>query len=266
MRDDPLSHPLPGSKSQHPAELATGEKESCIVLLGAGFAPIPSKLVKKIEEGNFVDMHELLPERLGAADESDQSRLAKNRGKMVTDILEWVRCFGLYVAIISRKYPERVPDLLSYQALILDAHKEYPGDHWIGYDRRFRQRAAATRSTKWSDVEPTLWNLAFAGRAHSSRCKFCFSISHHSNDCDLAPDVQASPRGVTSILPRPSLPFRRPVCYDWNEDPAPGCPRRGCKFEHICYLCVRDANVKDRNHKAVLCPNHIRDRPTRQQK
>ena len=180
---------------------------------------------------------------------------------MMSDTFEWVRCFGLYVAIISRKTLERVPDLLSYQTLILDAQREYLGDHWIGYNRRFRLRAETTQSKKWSKVEPTLWNLAFAGRASSARCKFCFSIFQKSNDYDLAPDPQAPSCGVPPPPSCLSLPFHHPVCYDWNEDPSPGCQRRGCKFDHICYLCIRDPNIKDCNHKAVHCPNHARDRP-----
>lgn len=37
--------------------------------------------------------------------------------------------------------PKRVLDLLSYQALIINAYIEYQGDHWSGYNRQFRQRA-----------------------------------------------------------------------------------------------------------------------------
>ena len=65
---------------------------------------------------------------------------------------------------------------------------EYPGDHWLGYDRRFRQRAAVTKTTKWSKIDTTLWHLAFAGRPSIARCEYCFSITHCSRGCELAPD------------------------------------------------------------------------------
>ena len=70
-------------------------------------------------------MHELLPERLGVTEEGEKSQPGKLKGRMVTNILEWVQCFGLYATIISRNAPHRVPDLLSYQALILAAQEEW---------------------------------------------------------------------------------------------------------------------------------------------
>ena len=144
--------------------------------------------MKKIEAGDFIDMAELRPEGLGIMEDSFPGRSTKGKKKMVSNILEWIRCFSLYVAILSRSAPHRVPDLLSYQALIIEAQMEYPGDHWLGYDRRFRQRAAVTKTIKWSKIDTTLWHLAFAGRSSIARCKYCFSIAHCSTDCELAPD------------------------------------------------------------------------------
>lgn len=238
MQQDPVPRPRLTEQPPPPAGPSTVEAEPSVVLFGAGFPPIPTKLVTKIQEGNFVDMHELLPERLGATEDNEQSRPAKSKGRMVTEILEWVRCFGLYVAIISCSAPNRVPDLLGYQALILDAQKEYPGDHWIGYDRRFRQRAAATRSTNWSAVEPTLWNMAFAGRASTPRCKFCFSVSHLSSNCELGSETHVPTRGIPSH-PHSSFTYRRPICYDWNEDPAPGCPRKAADLNTYAICAPR---------------------------
>ena len=100
---------------------------------------------------------------------------------MVSDIVEWLQYFGIYIAIISRKQPARVIDLLGYQNLIIQAYQEYRGDCWLGYDRGFRQQAAAT-PTRWAVVDPTLWNLAFSGQAGTSRCRYCFSLSHYSSD------------------------------------------------------------------------------------
>ena len=91
---------------------------------------------------------------------------------MVSDIVEWLQCFGIYIAIISRKQPARVIDLLGYQNLIIQAYQEYRGDCWLEYDRGFRQQAAAT-PTRWAVVDPTLWNLAFSGQAGTSRCRYC---------------------------------------------------------------------------------------------
>ena len=197
-------------------------------------------------------MAELHPEGLGIMEDSAPGRSTKGKIKMVSNILEWIRCFSLYVAILSRSAPHRVPDLLSYQALIIEAQMEYPGDHWLGYDRRFRQRAAVT-----------LWHLAFAGRPSIARCKYCFSIAHCSRDCELAPDPDPPAQEQPAAPSRRSeaVPSRPPICFAWNIDPSAGCTRKNCKFEHICYICARDPSIHNKNHKAVGCPHRGPARP-----
>ena len=65
------------------------------------------------------------------------------------------------MAVIFRKQPERMPDMLGYLILIVEANMEYEGEAWLGYDRCFRQRAAADHSVVWSQSDTTLWDLAF---------------------------------------------------------------------------------------------------------
>ena len=103
---------------------------------------------------------------------------------MVTEITEWVRCFGLYASIISRS-PERVPDPLGYQTLIINAYTEYQGKYWAGYDRQFRLRAAVTPVASWSTVDTTLWNRAFGGLCSIPRCLHRFSVSHKSSSVNF---------------------------------------------------------------------------------
>ena len=101
--------------------------------------------------------------------------------------------------MISRKQPERIPDLLAYEKLIIEAHMEYSGDAWLGYDQRFRQCAATDATNNWAIIDPTLWNLAFSRKARAARCKFCFSLSHASSDCAWETDQPISqPNGVST--------------------------------------------------------------------
>ena len=163
--------------------------------IGAGLPPVPPKLVQKIQAGEYVDMAELLPDRLGVnagppvqGDKDDK----KPKHRQVTNILEWIQCYTIYMAVRAEKHPEKILDMLGYQTLIVEARMEYEGDGWLGYDRRFRQTAAATPDITWAKIEPTLWNKAFAGQASSSRCKYCFSLTHRSEECDWAPTPVAS--------------------------------------------------------------------------
>ena len=198
-------------------------------------------------------MSELLPERLTFCATDEDSDKGKGKKKLLTSILDWVR---LFTAIVFRKQPERVPNLLGYQSLIIDAYREFKGDYWMGYDRCFRQRAAAVAQVdKWANIDITLWSLAFASRGATTRCKFCFSTSHDSNNCALMSDAQvpASPPRSWRLPTKCEYSSRRRACFEWNESPSPNCSRPNCIYEHICYLCYQDPLVSNKYHKARQC-------------
>ena len=94
---------------------------------------------------------------LGQLASDDDQHVVKPKRRVISDIVEWLQCFGTYIAthIISRKQPTRVIDLLGYQGLIVQAYQEYQGDSLLGYDCHFRKQAAAN-PTKWAIVDPTL--------------------------------------------------------------------------------------------------------------
>lgn len=75
----------------------------------------------------------------------------------MTDILEWVQCFGIYMAAVALKQPERIQDLLGYQTIIVEACMEYTNNNWLGYDRRFRKEAATSPKKVWARIDPSLY-------------------------------------------------------------------------------------------------------------
>ena len=216
------------------------------VSIGAGRPPVPTKLMNKIESGVFVEMAELLPERLGVLGTDDDAKQKPKKRSL--SILEWLQCYAVYVAVISKKQPERIPDLMGYQSLVIEAYMEYKNDCWIGYDRRFRQQAASQPHRPWSTIDSTLWTLAFAGQAKTSRCKHCFSLAHQSNDCDLAPEPSIKPYQYSQ---------RRQICFHWNETLNPTCSFPNCKYQHICYICAHDPGITNVSHKAIHCPQRM---------
>ena len=205
-------------------------------------------------------MAELPPDHLGPATTKPLPKPSKRCH--VSNILEWIRRFSAYIAVISAKQPHRVPDLLGYLTLITEAHMQYAGDGWMGYDRRFRQIAATKPYVTWAQIDTTLWNLAFSGKARSVRCKFCFSITHTSTECQWSPDQGSDPFGTqsqhqVSTQPVTSYPLRRRrICMLCNNESTPGCSFPNCKFEHICCLCADDPCTIEKGHKAVMCPYH----------
>ena len=227
-----------------------------IAIFGAGLPPVPSKLLQKIESMQFIEIAELLLEKLAFSEFEEDADKGKGKKRLVTSILNWAQCFSPYAAIISRKHPERVPDLLGYQSLIIDAQRQFRGDHGMGYSRRFRHRAAATgKNNNWADIDVTVWSLAFVNKDTESRYKFCFSTSHGANSCPLAKDSQPPPgimQGFQLNSSR-SMTSRKRVRFKWNESPMPNCSRRDCAYEHVCYLCYRDPTVANKYHKAIQC-------------
>ena len=136
---------------------------------------------------------------------------------------------------------------------IIKVYRECSGNAWQGYDQRFRQRAAVTTETKWTTIDPTLWNLAFAGHAHARRCKHCFSLCHSHDSCDWAPQSATStlqPRQTPQPLLTPTQCHR--ICLMWNNTPSPDCSFPGCKYEHICCICAKIPNATNLAHKAFL--------------
>ena len=74
-------------------------------------------------------MGDLIPTHLGSA----HSKLRYS----VTNISEWLQVLAVYVSVIAKKQPYRVPDLMGYQILILEASNEYGNDCWLGYSQCF---------------------------------------------------------------------------------------------------------------------------------
>ena len=107
-----------------------------------GLPPLHAKLVSRIEGGEFIEMSDLLSNHLGTLRIEDQ-KLPNAKRRTVTNILEWIKCFCIYMPVVSRNNPKKIPEMLVYLTLIIVAHMEYAEDAWRGYDRRFRQRAAA---------------------------------------------------------------------------------------------------------------------------
>ena len=79
------------------------------VLISNSLPPVPAELVQRVEEGLFIEMAELSPNVLNSA-ELNTGKQPPKQLHVVSDIVEWVQCFGIYVAIVSRSRLARVAD------------------------------------------------------------------------------------------------------------------------------------------------------------
>ena len=132
------------------------------VMFSSCLPPVPTKLVQRIQDGLFIEMGELSPDRLDSSDYLASDQLASSQKiQQVTSIIEWVQCFSVFTAVIHRSQPERTPDLLGYQNLIIQTSLLCQEGRWTVYNRRFLLKASALGLQQWSTIDITLWNLDF---------------------------------------------------------------------------------------------------------
>lgn len=107
-------------------------------------------------------------------------------------------------------FPHRWKDLLQYQLLILRTYRQFSGRVWLSYDQAFREIAAATNLTDWSQFNSRL--LSFHSAGWSARSSRNFS------------DRQNEPNGAA---------LSQIICKSWNWGHCVA-PSASCRFSHKC--------------------------------
>ena len=230
----------------------------CVPMAGPCAIPIPPKLAQRIWNGEFIDMAALLPECISFHEEeaakSDREGTKRVRRK-VSNILQWVECFHLYINAICARQPDRISDLLGYASLIVHAARKFRGDGWTQYDKNFRKRAAASPGEQWGVINQSLLALAFSSAEVRPHCALCFSLEHSTEECvDYEEPKKASTMG-RKPWPMSAQPTRgessRPICVRWNKV---GCTSSVCSFRHVCLECHQP-------HKSSVCQHAARYAP-----
>ena len=210
-------------------------------------ACLSPKVVKMILDLNFVEMSEISI--------SDETPQAPGRPLIthppppppVQDISQWMECFSLMVAVVTR-FPEKVPKLWAYQATIILAERKYEGKWWVTYDRQYRRRSLARKNLNWSVTDPRLYKNS-PGEHSPSQNTIRQSTAHTTQTAHTSrwfPD----PVAWLAYLP-PSHPqqIRPPaqvqeICRHFNEG---RCKYQKCKYRHVCSTCQGA-------HTAIDCP------------
>ena len=203
--------------------------------------PIPTRLLKAIKAGGYIDLGDLLPEALLEAfdlpiHKEGKEEQPKRRFK-VTTILEWGLAFATYAAAITHWTPERAPQLIAYSGIIFRLAREVEGPTWLRYDKAFRQAAAINPSLQWDQCQPDIWLASLAG----------------SGSTGITPDKDTN-SSVGTPPPTKRAPYGAPTetCHRWNWGE---CFARTCKFNHSCLICQSPA------HTARECFIHLPSGP-----
>lgn len=237
-----------------PVSLQPTAAPSETIAVGGSTPPVPKRLCEKIWRGEFVDMQDLLPSRLGLPEPTLLDLVVQAKRKQlkgITCIEQWVTSFNLYISIMALRHPQRVIDLLSYSSLIVKACRDYePSEDkplpWLAYDTHFRKIAAARKLATWADRDGSLWALYFTGAVPRAICADCGEMGHFlcRTDKETEPlagrqadrpargkkEKKSGEQARFSPYPRPN-----PICKNWNG--AMGCTEPRCSYQHICLEC-----------------------------
>ena len=251
--------------------------QSLGLILSPALQPIPARLVRRIQSGEFVEMRDLLSDNVALHDQLEAVHgplLAAHtpaslrpRLREVPSLVSWVFCFTAYMAVQTRDPVTR--DQLAYCRLIIREALRHGGMGWLDYDRYFRSQAAIDRSRRWNILLPDLQASTVLGQRTGGGvfCNLCRGVDHTVASCALscmqqpsipppaptATSVQIG-TGRRSVLSASSWTRSTrsvtPICSSWNMGTC-SYPGR-CSYRHICATCQR-------RHQACDCPETPED-------
>jgi len=53
----------------------------------------------------------------------------KKRTSPVIDILLWVQCYAALVAVLALQHPQKIPEFMAYQSVIIKCHRDFEVAH-----------------------------------------------------------------------------------------------------------------------------------------
>ena len=191
-------------------------------VVGPGFSPVPAKLVGQIVAGKFVELSDLLSSNIVLSEPEPQllfdghlvlTPTPKKAKRRIEDIATWMEAFSVYSLVLTSHFPHRWRDLSQYKLLILRTYQHFSNRVWLAYDRAFREHAAATNLTDWSNMNVQLFNFHAAGASTRGRGELA--------------NESAEPAGA----PRSQI-----FCKSWNRGRC-SAPYAQCRYSHRCSSC-----------------------------
>ena len=218
---------------------------------------LPQAVIDKISNGEFVNFDLLLPNRspiltdeysfkvVGGSTPS-VSLIPKNQHKpKVTDFGSWMVAWTNFLRCYMLFFPQRIHELIRYQALITDFASQYTFSAWSLYDRTFRYQLAFNQELSWHIVDDDLYNRYLRGSTTQNVCYNCRSFGHFSSACPARTGIQGSlgesSQPFRSSQQRVGTPANGPefrntrTCHFYNNNGQ--CNSEKCRFLHECRVC-----------------------------
>ena len=217
--------------------------------------PISTAVMRRINNGEFVEFESLLsvapssPNEftvsMGNSGDSPSISLAPRSARVkITDLNSWWLAWSTFIRVYLQSFPQRMKQVLSYQASIAQYSTQFVFSDVYTYDRLFRQRMALEPHLKWDrfDYELVFRCLQRRSRPVMSQV-FCFSCKrpgHYASACEFqrsdASFARASsrPGTTTSFRFRPPSSSTAP-CWYFNSKGF--CTNIHCTSPHVCSKC-----------------------------
>ena len=157
---------------------------------------LPTKLVKKITRGDFVDMAELIKDNIEAerrrlASEGELSQVLIGQAicrREAPDLISWLQCFSSYAAVVCSKFPDTARELWTYQATMISEFWWCGGGGWRLSATIFCQHISLMESTDFNKINQGLYTtmfLAYGGKGSSARAACSLTTPMRSVSCIL---------------------------------------------------------------------------------
>ncbi|KAJ1166419.1 hypothetical protein NDU88_006823 [Pleurodeles waltl] len=233
----------------------------------AGLATaIPFPVKERIWRKEFIDIFTLLEIQLEGidltvCDKKDDDRRERKRARKERNFENWLDAFRIMACVIVEKFPHCAADLWLYESKIHEAHRQFPGDAWLEYDKSFRLKMQAHPEMEWNqeDVSSYIHKMmvarevnAWAGRGDQP---FRNGFNKGRHEKFKAPQKNrtwhsAKPQGEKGS---------QAIC--WKFDTEECSWGQNCKFKHCCSTCGGD-------HPASTCrkSRHKSDKKDRKKK
>ena len=154
------------SLSSSGTQLEKAEMKPARYLVAKGLPTLPTKLVEKVWNLEYVEMEEFLPmpralriptqdSLVGALNQFQAIQQHKSQRRAMDNITTWVRCFTLYMAVLSTRAPEMVPSMVAHLHTVLRLQQRALHNlAWLEYDIQFRMEMAASADRAWKCGDP----------------------------------------------------------------------------------------------------------------
>ena len=137
------------------------------LVLEGSLPAIPADLLRKVEEGSYVELAAFLPERITESflyPEGNKKKLPP-----IEKFSEWVMAFCCFGLTLAQTKPNIGPDLLTFIGTVARLARDHPGQSWATYEQAFRAKMAADPSRRWSELDNQLHTLCLAPSSQPKR-------------------------------------------------------------------------------------------------